>query len=74
VETTQHELLVFWRLRKEDAVAEAVAWSHPFGVDLRIIADGHFVRSRVFDDLDLLVDYVRQELVRLEDRGWVLMS
>jgi hypothetical protein len=65
------QLVVFWRLRQEEGVAEAVAWSHPDGAELRILADGRFVRSRVFSDLDALVDYVLREQARLERRGWI---
>jgi hypothetical protein len=70
-DTDAQELVVFWRLRKEDGVAEAVAWSHPDGAELRIMADGHLVRSRVFRDIDTLVEYALGEQRRLERRGWI---
>ena len=68
------ELVVFWRLRKEDGVAEAVAWSHQSGAELRIMADERLVRSRLFSRVDDLVDYAATEQARLEARGWILTA
>jgi hypothetical protein len=70
-DTEGEELVVFWRMRKEEGLAEAVVWSHPRGAELRILADRHFVRSRIFDDLDALVEYATSEYDRLVRRGWV---
>lgn len=68
------ELVVLWRLRKEDGIASAVVWSHAAGAELRILADGHLVRSRVFVDLDQLIEYARAEQNRLDRRGWILSA
>jgi hypothetical protein len=64
------DVALIWRLTKGRKVAECRLVTNPLGAEIRVGADGEFVRSEAGRDPAVLLDLAAAWKAQFQEKGW----